>query len=114
VEDKTKQENDLMLTIFELVKNGANPTIKSTSGQQPKQLAFTVGFALGVLLIGKTSSNLKMILLYLFVDLCEKAWLSKHRDNGENPNEISGTLKIKMVFVFAFIFSYRYPTADKS
>jgi len=54
VEDKLKQENDLMLTIFELVKNGANPTIKSTSGQQPKHLALTVGFELGIVLIGKT------------------------------------------------------------
>ena len=60
VEDKEKQENDLMLTIFELVKNGANPTIKSASGQQPKQLAFTVGFALGVLLIGNTNNYTRM------------------------------------------------------
>jgi len=58
VEDKTKQESDLLLTIFELAKNGANPTIKSKSGQQPKQLAFTAGFALGVLLIGKGKQQL--------------------------------------------------------
>ena len=55
VEDKLKQENDLMLTIFELVKNGANPTIKSTSGQPPKHVALAVGFELGCVLIGKTT-----------------------------------------------------------
>ena len=56
VADKAKQENDLMLTIFELVKNGANPTIKSASGQQAKHLALIIGFELGVLLLGKTST----------------------------------------------------------
>jgi len=56
-EDKYKQENDLMLTILELVKNGANPTIKSASGQRPKRLALIAGFDLGVLLLGKTSNS---------------------------------------------------------
>ena len=61
MEDKEKQENDLMLTIFELVKNGANPTIKSISGHQPKHVALTVGFELGVVLIGKTSSSATLL-----------------------------------------------------
>ena len=57
--DMTKQENDLMLTIFELVKNGANPTIKSACGQQPKHLALIVGFELGILLLGMASNSTK-------------------------------------------------------
>ena len=64
-EEKSKQENDLMLTIVELVKNGANPTIKSASGKQPKQLAFTVGFELGILLIGETINNSNFCLLII-------------------------------------------------
>jgi len=65
--DVAKQGSDLLLTIFELVKNGANPTIKSTSGQQPKHIALIIGFELEVLLLGKTSAKTDFIFSFAFV-----------------------------------------------
>ncbi|XP_065919006.1 leucine-rich repeat serine/threonine-protein kinase 1-like isoform X2 [Dysidea avara] len=84
-EDKSKQENDLMLTIFELIKNGANPTIRSAIGQQPKHLALTVGFDLGVVLL----------------DLCEIAWINQRQGGNTNRTivmeDIQELIKTKLL-----------------
>jgi len=88
----------LLLTIFELVKNGASPIIESAIGQQPKHLALTVGFDLGVLLLGKTSNSIMTFNFIYLIDLCEMVWINEHQDRTTGTKEKSDIITLCLYF----------------
>ena len=56
VVQESKQANDLLLVMYELVCHGADPTLRCGSNHQPKQLAHKTGFDLGVIFLGERAA----------------------------------------------------------
>jgi len=76
--------------------------IESAIGQQPKHLALTVGFDLGVLLLGKTSNSIMTFNFAYLIDLCEMFWINEHQDNTTGTKEKHDIITF---FIFVYVFS---------